>query len=165
MPATLTRRHMEPLEQAGSRYAEWMRLKAAAFLLGRVHDYLCEYISGYNNRYWPARHEPASGGSRTSRGSRSPRGHADGPGRMAPRRRPCRAGQSHAGAAASPSARIEPGREHLADRMFVAAAEVARPALCGERGLRRMVRHRASRIGDEPCSRIAPFLSVSTLPR
>src|SRR4051794_31858340 len=26
MPATLTRRHMEPLEQAGSRYAELMRL-------------------------------------------------------------------------------------------------------------------------------------------
>src|SRR3954463_3378112 len=29
-------------------------LKAAAFLLGRAHDYLCEYISGHNNRYWPA---------------------------------------------------------------------------------------------------------------
>ena len=69
------------------------------------------------------------------------------------------------GAAAAASARVEPGREHLADRMFVAEAEVARPALCGERGLRRMVRHRASRRGDEPCSRIAPFLSVSTLPR
>src|SRR4051794_4612775 len=26
MPATLTRRHMKPLEQAGSRYAELMRL-------------------------------------------------------------------------------------------------------------------------------------------
>ena len=38
MPATLTRRHMEPLEQAGSRYAELMRLglgclfEEAAFL-------------------------------------------------------------------------------------------------------------------------------------
>src|SRR4051794_27478053 len=29
MPATLTRRHMEPLEQAGWRYAELMRLAAA----------------------------------------------------------------------------------------------------------------------------------------
>src|SRR4051794_29952094 len=61
-----------------------------------------------------AGHEPASGGSRTSRGSRSPWGHADGPGRMAPRQGPRRAGQSHAGAAAGPSARVEPGREHLA---------------------------------------------------
>src|SRR4051794_11115208 len=61
-----------------------------------------------------AGHEPAPGGSRTSRGSRSPWGHADGPGRMAPRQGPRRARQSHAGAPASPSARIEPGREHLA---------------------------------------------------
>src|SRR3954447_23018628 len=61
-----------------------------------------------------AGHEPASSGSRTSRGSRSPWGHADGPGRMALRQGPRRAGQSHAGAAASPSARIEPGREYLA---------------------------------------------------
>src|SRR3954454_21917631 len=61
-----------------------------------------------------AGHEPAPGGSLTSRGSRSPWGHADGPGRMAPRPGPRRARQSHAGAAASPSARIEPGREHLA---------------------------------------------------
>src|SRR3954454_3866693 len=61
-----------------------------------------------------AGHEPASSGSRTSRGSRSPWGHADGPGRMAPRQGPRRAGQPHAGAAAGPSARIEPGREHLA---------------------------------------------------
>jgi hypothetical protein len=30
MPATLTRRHMEPLEQAGSRYAELMRLTTYA---------------------------------------------------------------------------------------------------------------------------------------
>ena len=30
MPATLTRRHMEPLEQAGSRYAELMRLARQA---------------------------------------------------------------------------------------------------------------------------------------
>src|SRR3954453_8631007 len=57
---------------------------------------------------------PAPGGSRTSRGSRSPWGHADGPGRMAPRQGSRRARQSHAGAAAGPSARIEPGREHLA---------------------------------------------------
>src|SRR3954468_6474842 len=61
-----------------------------------------------------AGHEPAPGGSRTSRGSRSPWGHADGPGRMAPRQGPRRARQSHAGAPARPSARIEPGREHLA---------------------------------------------------
>src|SRR4051812_38768695 len=61
-----------------------------------------------------AGHEPAPGGSRTSRGSRSPWGHADGPGRMASRQGPRRAGQPHAGAAAGPSARIEPGREHLA---------------------------------------------------
>src|SRR4051794_1563625 len=61
-----------------------------------------------------AGHEPAPGGSRTSRGSRSPWGHADGPGRMAPRQGPRRAGQPHAGAAASPSARVEPRREHLA---------------------------------------------------
>ena len=53
----------------------------------------------------------------------------------------------------------------LADRMFVAEAEVARPALCGGRGLRRMGRHRASRTGNEPCSRIAESLSVSTRPR
>src|SRR4051794_30599984 len=61
-----------------------------------------------------AGHEPAPGGSRTSRGSRSPWGPADGPGRMASRQGPRRARQPHAGAAASPSARIEPGREHLA---------------------------------------------------
>src|SRR3954463_348479 len=61
-----------------------------------------------------AGHEPAPGGSLTGRGSRSPWGHADGPGRMAPRQGPRRARQSHAGAAASPSARIEPGWEHLA---------------------------------------------------
>src|SRR3954471_24517382 len=57
---------------------------------------------------------PALGGSRTSRGSRSPWGPADGPGRMAPRHGPRRARQPHAGAAAGPSARIKPGREHLA---------------------------------------------------
>jgi hypothetical protein len=67
--------------------------------------------------------------------------------------------------AAVPRPGAQSGREHLADRMFVSEAEVARPALCGERGLRRMVRCRASRIGDEPCSRIAQLLSVSTLPR
>src|SRR3954470_12456649 len=61
-----------------------------------------------------ARDEPALGGSRTSRGSRSPWGHADGPGRMAPRQGPRRARQPHAGAPASPSARVEPRREHLA---------------------------------------------------
>src|SRR4051794_7374549 len=53
--------------------------------------------------------EPALGGSRASRGSWSPWGYADGPGRMALHQGPCRARQSHAGAAASPSARIEPG--------------------------------------------------------
>src|SRR5215217_8810387 len=53
----------------------------------------------------------------------------------------------------------------LADRMFVAEAEAARPALCGERGLCRMGRRRASRTGDEPCSRIAQSLSVSIHPR
>src|SRR4051794_18102910 len=58
--------------------------------------------------------EPASGGSRAGCGSRSPWGPADGPGWMALRQGPRRARQSHAGAAASPSARIEPGREHLA---------------------------------------------------
>src|SRR5436190_20732667 len=41
-------------------------------------------------------------------------GPADGPGRMALHQGPCRTRQPHAGAAASPSARIEPGREHLA---------------------------------------------------
>src|SRR5215204_7380860 len=35
-----------------------------------------------------AGHEPALGGSVASRGSRSPWGHADGPGRMAPRQGP-----------------------------------------------------------------------------
>src|SRR3954466_4401275 len=61
-----------------------------------------------------AGHEPAPGGSRAGRGSRSPWGHADGPGRMAPHQGSRRARQSHAGAVASPSARVEPGREHLA---------------------------------------------------
>src|SRR3954467_2856259 len=61
-----------------------------------------------------AGHEPALGRGRAGRGSRSPWGHADGPGRMAPRQGPRRARQPHAGAAAGPSARIEPGREHLA---------------------------------------------------
>src|SRR3954452_8668385 len=60
-----------------------------------------------------AGHEPAPGGSRTSRGSRSPWGHADGPGRMASRQAPRRARHPHAGPPASPSARVEPGREHL----------------------------------------------------
>src|SRR3954469_20542092 len=60
--------------------------------------------------------KPASGGSRAGRGSRSPWGYADGPGRMALHQGPRRARQSHAGAAASPSARIEPGREHLGVR-------------------------------------------------
>src|SRR3954471_9195558 len=44
------------------------------------------------------------GGGRTGRGSRSPWGHADGPGRMAPHQGPRRARQPHAGAAAGPSA-------------------------------------------------------------
>src|SRR3954449_4778766 len=61
-----------------------------------------------------AGHEPAPGGSRTSRGSRSPWGPADGPGRMASRQGPRRARQPHAGAPARPSARVEPRREHLA---------------------------------------------------
>src|SRR5215212_7762483 len=56
-----------------------------------------------------AGHEPALGGSRAGRGSRSPWGPADGPGRMALHQGPCRARQSYAGAAASPSARVEPG--------------------------------------------------------
>src|SRR3954469_19657365 len=60
-----------------------------------------------------AGHEPALGGSRAGRGSRSPWGHPDGPGRMAPRQGPRCARQPHAGAVASPSARVEPGREHL----------------------------------------------------
>src|SRR3954452_3757182 len=61
-----------------------------------------------------AGHEPAPGGSLAGCGSRSPWGPADGPGRMASRQGPRRARQPHAGAAARPSARIEPGREHLA---------------------------------------------------
>src|SRR3954464_6540582 len=61
-----------------------------------------------------ARDEPALGRGRAGRGSRSPWGPADGPSRMAPRQGSRRAKQSHAGAAAGPSARIEPGREHLA---------------------------------------------------
>src|SRR6185503_14639845 len=36
--------------------------------------------------------------------------------------------------AAVPRPGAQSGREHLADRMFVSEAEVARPALCGERG-------------------------------
>src|SRR4051812_33351363 len=77
-----------------------------------------------------AGHEPAPGGSRTGRGSRSPWGHADGPGRMAPRQGPRRARQPHAGAAAGPSARIEPGREHflrdnwLSSRVFGSYADI-----------------------------------------
>src|SRR3954463_11107759 len=82
-----------------------------------------------------AGHEPASSGSRTSRGSRSPWGHADGPGRMAPRQGPRRARQPHAGAAASPSARIEPGREHLA---------VSARQLVVEPRVRLLPRHRRS---------------------
>src|SRR3954452_25545493 len=82
-----------------------------------------------------AGHEPAPGGSRAGRGSRSPWGHADGPGRMAPHQGPRRAGQPHAGAAASPSARIEPGREHLA----VSARE-----LVVEPRVRLLPRHRRS---------------------
>src|SRR4051812_22459559 len=61
-----------------------------------------------------ARDEPAPGRGRAGCGSRSPWGHADGPGWMALHQGPRRARQPHAGAAASPSARIEPGREHLA---------------------------------------------------
>src|SRR3954465_6964596 len=82
-----------------------------------------------------AGHEPALGGSRTSRGSRSPWGPADGPGRMAPRQGARRARQSHAGAAASPSARIEPGREYLA---------VSARQLVVEPRVRLLPRHRRS---------------------
>src|SRR3954466_16091015 len=66
---------------------------------------------------------------------RSPWGHADGPGRMAPRQGPRRARQSHAGAAARPSARIEPGREHLA---------VSARQLVVEPRVRLLPRHRRS---------------------
>src|SRR3954463_8815970 len=82
-----------------------------------------------------AGHEPASSGSLTGRGSRSPWGHADGPGRMAPRHGPRRARQPHAGAAAGPSARIEPGREHLA---------VSAQQLVVEPRVRLLPRHRRS---------------------
>src|SRR3954462_1325019 len=82
-----------------------------------------------------AGHEPALGRGRTSRGSRSPWGHADGPGRMAPRQGPRRAGQPHAGAAARPSARIEPGREYLA---------VSARQLVVEPRVRLLPRHRRS---------------------
>src|ERR1700716_4625259 len=37
--------------------------------------------------------------------------------------------------------------------------------LCDERGLRRIGRRRASRTGDEPCSKISGSLSVLILPR
>jgi hypothetical protein len=87
------------------------------------------------------------------------------PGWLAPVKEARGPNQHHACATSSQGARVEPGREHLADRMFVAEAEVARPALCGERGLRRMDRRRASRIGDERCNRRAQSLSVSTPPR
>ena len=56
-----------------------------------------------------------------------------------------------------------PVRKELIDPIWnpetavVAEAEAARPALCDERGLRRMDRRRASRRGDEPCTRIAQF--------
>src|SRR3954470_23463050 len=82
-----------------------------------------------------AGHEPAPGGSRAGRSSRSPWGPADGPGRMAPRQGPRRARQPHAGAAARPSARIEPGREYLA----VSARE-----LVVEPRVRLLPRHRRS---------------------
>src|SRR4051794_28773331 len=82
-----------------------------------------------------AGHEPAPGGSRAGRGSRSPWGHADGPGRMAPRQGPRRARQPHAGAAAGPSARIEPGREYLA---------VSARQLVVEPRVRLLPRHRRS---------------------
>ena len=47
----------------------------------------------------------------------------------------------------------------VTDRMFVAGGGGS-STLCDERGLRRMGRRRASRTGDEPCSRIAKCLSV-----
>ena len=49
--------------------------------------------------------------------------------------------------------------KRVADRMFVAGGGGSF-TLCDERGLRRMGRRRASRTGDEPCSRIAKCLSV-----
>src|SRR4051794_20770800 len=82
-----------------------------------------------------AGHEPAPGGSRTGRGSRSPWGHADGPGRMAPHQGPRRARQPHAGAATSPSAGVEPGREHPA---------VSARQLVVEPRVRLLPRHRRS---------------------
>ena len=63
-------------------------------------------------------------------------------------------------------ARVELGGEHLADRMFVAEAEVARPALCGERGLRRIGRCRASRIGGRAMQQdSAAFVGLDTSKR
>src|SRR3954469_2457470 len=82
-----------------------------------------------------AGHEPAPGGSRAGRGSRSPWGPADGPGRMALHQGPCRTRQPHAGAPARPSARIEPGREYL----VVSARE-----LVVEPRVRLLPRHRRS---------------------
>src|SRR3954451_25407247 len=55
-----------------------------------------------------AGHEPAPGGSRAGRGSRSPWGPADGPRRMALHQGPCRARQSHAGAAAARAPELNP---------------------------------------------------------
>src|SRR5215218_9180439 len=86
-----------------------------------------------------AGHEPALGRGRTSRGARSPGGPADGPGRMAPRQGSRRARQSHAGVVASSSARIEPGREHLA----ISARElVVEPRVCLLPGHRRSLLRR-----------------------
>ena len=103
--------------------------------------------------------EPAPSRAWTSAGTSRRR-----PGRMAPLGRPRASRQHHARGAPAQMPGAQPRRERLADRMFVAEAEVARPALCDERGLRRMDRRRASRRGDEPCTRIAQSLSVWMLP-
>src|SRR4051794_34122020 len=101
-----------------------------------------------------ARDEPALGRGRAGRGSRSPWGHADGPGRMAPRQGPRRAGQPHAGAAAGPSARIEPGREHLA---------ISARQLVVEPRVRLLEPRRVSRLGSRGSGRHLPLSVVARL--
>src|SRR3954454_3824220 len=93
--------------------------------------------------------EPAPRRNRRRSGSRQARRSRRRPGRMAPLGRPRGSRQHHARGAPAQMPGAQPRRERLADRMFVAEAEVARPALCDERGLRRMDRRRASRRGDE----------------
>ena len=133
------------------------------------------HLRGYLPRRWqgsrarPARlqhrgDEPAPRRNRRRSDSRQARRTRRRPGRMAPLGRPRASRQHHARGAPAQMPGAQPRRERLADRMFVAEAEVARPALCDERGLRRMDRRRASRRGDEPCTRIAQSLSVWMLP-